>query len=285
MSISNSLRMVTCLSAMALVAWMPSSVQGQSWRTVTMSRQVADESELDVRVAYRAGMLRVRSADSGVLYHMQLRYDEELFEPVAEYENGHLELGIDNIGRRVRVRRNRDPGELELELTTEVPMALKLDFGAGRSDVDLGGLSLTDLDMTIGAADARLDISSPNPVEMRRATLEVGAAEFTARHLGNLNAEEIEMNAGVGKISLDFTGEWARNARVSVEMGVGALELRFPEGLGVKLVKSTFLTSFDSQGLVKRGDAYYSLDWEDAEHRITIDVDASFGGIEVVWVR
>ena len=197
MSIKNPAHLVVCLTAMAVAAWIPSPVQGQSWRTVTMSRQVEDESELDVSVKYGAGILQVRSTDSGVLYRMQLRYDEELFEPVAEYESGRLELGIDNIGRRVRVRRNRDQGELELELTTEVPMALKLDFGAGRSDVDLGGLSLTDLDMTTGAAEARLDISSPNPIPMRRATLEVGAAEFTARHLGNLNAEEIEMNAGV----------------------------------------------------------------------------------------
>ena len=68
-------------------------------------------------------------------------------------------------------------------------------------------------------------------------------------------------------------------------MGLGSLELRVPEGLGVKIVKNTFLTSFDSEGLVKRGDAYYSLDYEDAHRRITIDIDAAFGRINVVWVR
>jgi len=50
-------------------------------------------------------------------------------------------------------------------------------------------------------------------------------------------------------------------------------------------MKDTFLTSFDSEGLVKRGNAYYSLDYEDADRRLTIDIDAAFGSITVVWVH
>jgi hypothetical protein len=93
------------------------------------------------------------------------------------------------------------------------------------------------------------------------------------------------VDAGVGNVVLGFQGDWQGDAEVSVEMGLGALELRFPEGLGVRLVKDTFLTSLDSEGLVKRGDSYYSLDWEEAENQITVTVDAAFGSINVVWVR
>ena len=164
-------------------------------------------------------------------------------------------------------------------------MELDLEFGAVRADVDLGGLSVTNLELTTGASESRVDISEPNPIPMESASFEVGAADFAARHLGNLNAERIEMDAGVGNIVLDFTGEWQRDANVNVDMGLGALELRFPRGLGVRLIKDTFLTSFDSEGLVKRGDSYYSLDWEDAEYRVTVTVDAAFGSIEVSWAR
>jgi len=73
-------------------------------------------------------------------------------------------------------------------------------------------------------------------------------------------------------------------ARVSVDMGLGSLVLRFPRGLGVRLVKDTFFTSLDSEGLVKRGDTYYSLDYDEAEYQITVDVDAAFGSIRVAWV-
>jgi len=72
---------------------------------------------------------------------------------------------------------------------------------------------------------------------------------------------------------------------VSIDMGLGSLELRFPEGLGVRLTKDSFLASLDSEGLVKRGDAYYSLDWDRADRKVSIDLDAAFGSIKVVWVR
>lgn len=269
----------------ALLIGTPDALAGQSWRTVTMSRQRGDVDELKVRVAYGAGRFSVRPIDGELLYRMQLRYDEESFEPVAELDGDRLALGVENIGRRFRIGRDRDDGQMDLELNRGVPMDLQLEFGAVRADVDLGGLSLTGLDLSTGASDSRVDVSRPNRLAMSRAELSVGAADFTARHLGNLNAEDISISAGVGDVTLEFTGEWRRDARVSVDMGLGSLELRFPRGLGVKLEKDTFLTSLDSQGLVKRGDAYYSTDWDEAERRVVVEVDAAFGSIDISWVR
>ncbi|GMR12456.1 MAG: hypothetical protein BMS9Abin29_0645 [Gemmatimonadota bacterium] len=273
------------LVAAAILVLSANGLSGQSWRTVTMSRQLGDERNVDVYVQYGAGHFTVGPMDGGALYRMKLRYDEELFDPVAEYTPGELHLGTDNIGHRVRFGRRDISGEFDLELSTNVDMDLQMDFGAVKADFDLGGLRLTDLSLTTGASQTRVDVSEPNPVEMDVARFEVGAAEFTARHLGNLNARSIKVDAGVGDISLGLTGRWQRDARLSVDMGLGSLELRLPEGLGVKIVKDTFLTSFDSEGLVKRGNAYYSVDYEDADRRLTIDIDAAFGSIDVVWVR
>jgi hypothetical protein len=142
---------------------------------------------------------------------------------------------------------------------------------------------MTKLDLHTGASESRVDFSELNPIPMSKADLEVGAADFHVRNLGNLNAETITLDAGVGNVVLDFRGSWQRDATVSVDMGLGALELRFPEGLGVRLVKDTFLTKLDSEGLVKRGDSFYSVDWDEAEHRVTVSVDAAFGSIDVVW--
>jgi hypothetical protein len=120
---------------------------------------------------------------------------------------------------------------------------------------------------------------------MEVARFEVGAAEFTARHLGNLNASRIEVDAGVGSLTLWLDGEWRQDARVAIDMGLGSLELRVPEGLGLQLRKDSFLTSLDSEGMVKRNDVYESLDWSEASRRVTVDLDAAFGSVKVVWVR
>lgn len=263
----------------------PAPAEAQSWRTVTMSRQAGGSDNVDVTVRYGAGRLRVGTADPGLLYRMRLHYDEELFEPVADYRPGRLELGVDAVSDHINIRDRDDAGELELYLGRDVPMDLNLEFGAVRANLDLGGLSLTGLKLVTGAAEARLDISRPNPSSVDRAEIHVGAAEFTADRLGNLNARRIEVKAGVGDVTLDFGGEWRRDARVKVDMALGALELRFPRGLGVHLVKDSFLTALDAQEMVKRGDDWYSLDWETADRKITVEVDAAFGGIDVVWTR
>lgn len=273
------------LAAALIPAFGEGEAQAQSWRTVSMSRQMAGEETIDVAVKYGAGRLRVRPATDGSLYRMQLTYDEDAFEPLAEYERGRLRLGVESHGKDIHVGKDRSGGEMELDLATGVPMDLQLDFGAVRADVDLGGLALTDLHLRTGASESRVDVSSPNPAALERAKLEVGAADFVARRLGNLNASVIEVSAGIGEVSLELTGEWQRDTHVHVKMGLGSLELVFPRGVGVKLVKQTFLTSLDSEGLVKRGDAYYSTDWDSAERHITVDVDAAFGSIKVDWVR
>ena len=156
-----------------------------------------------------------------------------------------------------------------------------MEFGAVRADLDLGGLALTELSLATGASESTIDISEPNSVRMGTASFEVGAAEFNVSNLGNLNAERIELDAGIGSISLGFEGRWERDAQVSIDMGLGALELRIPEGLGVRLRKDSFLTTLDSEGLIKRGDVYESPDFDDAEYRIVIDLDAAFGSVAV----
>jgi hypothetical protein len=249
-----------------------------------MSRQVAGDRELDVKVRFGVGRLVLAAGERGTLYRMHLRYDEEAFEPVAEYETGRLDLGIEGIGKNIHWRKD-DTQEMELFLARGLPMDLDLEFGAVRADLDLGGLEMTGLRLHTGASESTVDISQPNPKRMSEANIEVGAADFQVHHLGNLNSETITVDAGVGKVVLDFRGEWQGDSTVSVDMGFGALELRFPEGLGVMLMKDTFLTSLDSEGLVKRGSAYYSVDWEEAEHHVTVTVDAAFGSIDVVWVH
>ncbi len=277
------MRRIFLAAALAALAT-PAPVLGQSWRTVTMSRQLQGHDQLRVAVEYGAGRLTVRPLDGGLLYRMNLRYDEDSFEPVAELSGDRLHLGVESVRRGINLR-GRESGELDLELARGVPMDLDLEFGAVRADIDLGGLALTDLDLSTGASESVIDVSEPNTSRMETASFDVGAAQFTMRHLGNLNAERIEVDAGVGALTLWLDGRWQRDANLAVDMGLGSLELRVPEGLGIRLRKDSFLTALDSEGLVKRGDVYESLDWDDADRRVTIDLDAAFGSVAVVWVR
>jgi hypothetical protein len=260
------------------------ALAAQEMRTLTMSRQLTSRDEVHVSVEYGVGRFSVRSLADGLLYRMRLTYDEEAYEPVADFRENRLRVGVESLGHR-RFRGNREAGELALELARGVPMRLDLEFGAVRADIDLGGLDLGGLELSTGASQSTIDISEPNRARLATARFEVGAADFTAHHLGNLNAERIEFDAGVGSLTLWLNGEWQRDAQLSIDLGLGSLKLRVPEGLGIQIRKDGFLTSLEAEGLVRRGDVYESPDWNRARRRVTIDLDAAFGGVKVVWVR
>lgn len=261
----------------------PASVAGQEWETFSASRRVGNVTRLDVRVRYGAGDFRVLPAEAGVLYDVRLEYDASQFEPVLDFDGERLELGTETRGRNINVK--DDEGEMILELARDVPTELVLEFGAVRADLDLGGMTLTELDLQTGASESTVDFSAPNRTRMRSAELKVGAADFTATNLGNLNADRLDFSAGVGEVVLDFGGEWSRDLEVDVAMGLGSLELHIPEGIGVRLNKDSFLTSLEAPALVKDGDRYYSENWDEADRRMTIDIDAAFGSIRILRTR
>ena len=270
-------------AAVGALAPAATGLAAQDWSTVTASRQLGGEREVRVEVSYGAGVLRVRPGERGTLYRMELRYDPDVVEPSTHYEDGFLEIGMDRIGRGVQVGSRDGSGLLDLELSPEVPLSLELEFGAGKAELDLGGLALRELDVETGASDTRLDVSAPNPAELELASIEAGAANLVASGLGNLNAARIRLETKAGKATLDFGGEWRRDAEVDISLDLGALELHFPRGLGVQLVVDALLTSVDAQEMYRRGDSYFSADWDGAETRVTVEIDAHIGAIAVAW--
>lgn len=261
-----------------------SSAAAQSWADVNGSRLRTNENGVKVELRYGAGSLDLRAGTGRDLYRFDMRFDRDVFEPVHVYDDEVLRIGVRRTDDDSNMR-TRSGGKLELRLSTEVETRLDLQFGAVQAEVDLGGLALTELMLKTGASESRVDISSPNTARIREATFEAGAAEFTATNLGNLNAEQIRVDAGVGEVRLDFGGEWSQNAEVDLNVGLGSVHLTFPRKLGVRLVRSGFLASVDVDGLRKMDDGYYSPNWESADHQVTVDVTAAFGSVRVEWGR
>jgi hypothetical protein len=283
---NGTMRRVLRSTTMIMMALgLPLGAHAQEWEELSTSRKVGDETSVDVRVRYGVGHVQLRAGEPGTLYRMNLRYDREHFDPVVEYRSGRLELGVETVGRNLNIKGNRDGGELDLELAPDVAMDLVMELGAVRATVDLGGLELTDLELSTGASESIVDVSRPNRGRIRTAQFSVGAADFAVENLANLRADRIEVEAGVGEVTLGFGGEWDQDMRVSVSMGLGSLELRIPEGVGVRLEKDSFLTSLDAEGLVKDGNDHVSANWDTADRRLVIEVDAAFGSIQVVRIR
>jgi hypothetical protein len=258
--------------------------RGQEWRNVTSVRQIQGERALDVQVEYGGGDLRVRPAAGGLLYRMQMRYDERQMRPVTEYDraSGRLRLGVQGARRNQRAQRG---GNATMELAPGIPTDLSLEFGAGRAELELGGLSLRSVDLSAGASETEVRFAAPNRVQAGTVRVASGASRLRMRGLGNARAERFVLDGGVGEATLEFDGAWDRSASLNVEMGLGAVTLRFPRSLGVKIQREGFLTRFSPAGMVRRGDAWYSNNWDSARYRLTVQVDAALGSVDVQWMN
>ncbi len=276
--------MLALTAGVALAAPLP--LTAQSWKTFTSSRLVTNEDRLIVEVSYGAGVLKLSRGDEGSLYRALFRFDEESAEPIAEYGNQRLDIGIDLHGHRGRNFRGKSDGpSLDLQLGPEVPADIELEFGAGRADVDLTGIPVSRLELNTGASESVLRIRELNPEPMEEAIIAVGAADLRVSGIGNFNTSEIEVNAGLGAVVLELDGSWVQNAMLSVEMGLGALEIHVPESLGIRVRrKSRFLSSFDAERLVRRGDVYESVNWDAADRRVEIEISAALGSVDIVWI-
>jgi hypothetical protein len=272
-------------SIVLLAALGQAPLRGQTLTTTQISRQLQGELAVDLTVRYAAGTVRLRPADSRTMYALRLSYDPERFEPIHQYQFGRAVLGIESVGSGgvgPLIRRGFPDAEMDLTLTTRVPFDLTMDLGAVQAEIELGGIRLRTLSLQTGASDGELRVSAPNPEEMQWARIRVGAASFHALELGNLNAAEVDVEAGVGDIELDFSGLRRSVTQVHVKLGLGSLEIRVPRDAGIQVTRNSFLTSFNAPGLEARGRELYSPNWTQAERRMIIEVDAAVGSVSIL---
>jgi hypothetical protein len=256
----------------------------QHWRTLDASRQLRDSGVHHVLVRYGAGRLQLMPTTEPVLYSMSLRYDEDNGRPIYDYDANRRRLTVgltDQSFKFVRHGRESMGSDLRLALSPSVPMDLELDVGAAHAQMDLGGLAVRDARIRIGASSSVLDFSAPNKGTLQTLDIDVGAASFFARNLGNAHASEMQVRSGVGSVTLDFGGEWTEDLSLDADVALGKLEIRIPSTVGVRVTAHRVLASFDHHGLIKRGGAYYSENWDRAPHKLRVRAATTFGAIEI----
>jgi hypothetical protein len=265
-------------------------LRAQDWQTMTTSRQLHGEETLSATVQFLSGTVRVFPADNRTLYKAQMRYDAEQFQPVNRIRPGssfRLRVGLDTDDFKGDLDLDASsPQYLDVALPLAVTTDLRMELGIARADIELGGLAISRVDIQTGASESVMRFSSVNQTECSRINLKAGGARFELEGLGNSRCRRVEVGAVAGDITLDFTGSWIDGAVMDVEakIGLGKLTLRIPQELGVRVDLDRFFASFEKAGLTKQGSHWYSPNYQDADARLEITIDALFGEVDVVWV-
>ncbi len=262
--------------------------EAQSMRPFSTFRQWHGETRLAARIEYAAGELRVGAGPTDELYHMNVSYDEDRFRPLSDYDasGGTVRLGVAaDGGGGVRVISQHQLRQTAgVAFSPKADLSLDVQLGAVDGDLDLGGLRVTDLDLSAGASRAVVRFSRPNGTRCRMAKLSAGAAELSVSGLGNSRCDRIAFEGGVGKVTLDFGGAWTTSSRVDVRMALGEVTLRLPREIGVSVTLDKFLSSFDPEGLEREGPSYRSPGYDQATRHLDIAVSTAAGAVRIEWV-
>jgi hypothetical protein len=176
--------------------------------------------------------------------------------------------------------------EWALSLGRRVPIDLSLGLAACEGDVDLGGAALRRAKVTLGAGKATLRFSSRNPCELEELRLEMGAGHFIVRELGNARCRSIAIEAGAGEFEIDCRGEWSGSSVLRIEAGMGGVEIRVPRDLAVRVDATDTIFGEVSAPDFRQEDEdverFVSPNWDEDGPRLTIEVEASFAGVNVL---
>ena len=266
----------------------PIALQGQQWRTIEAARQLGDSQPLRVSIHYAAGKLDLSPSDNAaLLYQMRMRYDEQAMDAVHTYDAaGHrLQLGLDktNVGwRTLRGMKGDKGGSMSVELSPAVPLDLEIALGGAAATLDLGGLKVKSLRIESGMAGAEASFSDPNRVQMERMTIDLGMGGLKLTDLGNANVGEIAIHGAMGGVSLDFGEAITRDVKITADIALGGLEVAVPPGVGVMFEGELKAAKFEpSIGVTRMGNAWYSMNWKDASHHITIVGNSTLANVKV----
>lgn len=170
-----------------------------------------------------------------------------LFDPKSYELSQTTEEG--DSGREVRIgfRRktpfffllfgNQHPeNKLTISLPVGVPIALNLSLAKCESHIELGGLTLTDLQARLAMGDHSVDFQRPVVGRLENARMRLSMGDIKVRGLGNAHPENLQLHGSMGDIRVSFDGDWPAGGKMAANarMSMGDFRVTIPRGIRVK---------------------------------------------------
>ena len=202
--------------------------------TKTVALEGATRAEVGLHMG--AGELRLRAAEQAALLEASFEFNRERNRPEVNYrllgEKGVLDV---RHARRHGINFGSSRNRWDLILGQAVPIDLRIDLGAGHSDLDLRGLKLERVEIDMGVGEVNLDLRGPHASGFRvKIDGGVGSAKLV------LPAEvgvRVKVDGGLGSVDThgltkqsgayvnDAYGKSPITIEVDIDAGVGSLDL------------------------------------------------------------
>ena len=173
---------------------------------------------------------------------------------------------VNTVKNAFRSKGKRDDLRWDVRLTHDIPLALNLNSGIGRSEIDLSMLKLTSLSHNGGTGETIMTL--PTSDAGYDATLNVGVGS-TKVTLPDNTALNLTVSAGVGEVKLQIPP----TAAVRVNVSGGLNEVNVPKH---------FTKLAGSGEFIGKSGLWETPGFAEAEHQITIEYSGGVGEFSIV---
>lgn len=106
-------------------------------------------------------------------------------------------------------------------------------------------------------------------------TVETGAS-LANLDLQGLQLEKLDIEAGVGDLTVNLGGDWKKSFKANIETGVGQTTIIVPSKVGVKLTTEKGIGSSNIEGLISKGQGVYVNEAYDKAD-VVLDIKSEIG--------
>ncbi len=138
--------------------------------------------------------------------------------------------------------------KVHIFIPPDLPLELNVLVKEGGLDADLGGLTLTDIDLRYNKGGISLGFGDPlaQPLNSLVINGKMGGAEI--RRVGNASPSFLDVNCTMGGMDLDLRGDWINDCEAQVEVFMGGMQVQVPDNID-------FEGAGEGGGKLKRTDA------------------------------
>lgn len=115
------------------------------------------------------------------------------------------------------------------------------------------------------------------PIEL---VIDFGAGEGKL-DLRGMDLILVEINMGVGDLTVDLSGDHEKNLDVEIDGGVGSATVYLPRDIGVRVSVDKGIGSVDARNFKKQGSFYSNSAYGKTDITINVEIDAGIGSIDL----
>lgn len=213
---------------------------------------------VDVEILMAAGKLKITDGADNLL-EAGFIYNREDLKARIKYnvldEKGTLKIIQPSTDNEYKIKSYKNIWDLRFN--NNVPMNMLIKFGAGDADINVNELLIKNLDLKLGAGKANINLKNSKILK------------------------KVDIEMGVGDLTLDLTGDWEHNLNVDIEGGIGKLTILLPEKVGVKAEIEKGLTDINARKFIKDGSLYYNKSYNENKPFIEVKINTGIGQVNL----